>query len=228
MTRNARLSPTSAMAKVASPSQLSIILVLVAAIPSGQAAQVTAGVAVLRRFGMGRRARARECNWPLDPRWLLSPQEPHKWRSVLDHRRQAPCARAAVVIVWWRVPQSHMPRAAGSLVYVCCRRHGGISLVFMPDGRHGKLDSFRGAVSGELVFRGNPKNTGKTAIYGHNSFFSRFCLFCSAKQAKTSPVRRLGLSTSLNGGFGVSKPENLASFNGTGRGGGVDFFARPA
>ena len=49
--RNAHLPPTSAVAMIASPRKLSIILVLVAAIPSGKAAQVKAGVAISRRFG---------------------------------------------------------------------------------------------------------------------------------------------------------------------------------
>ena len=51
---------------------------------------------------------------------------------------------------------------------------------------------------------------------------SRFCLlFCGAKQTKTSPVRRLSTSYSI---FLVLEPQNLVSFNGAGRGGGVFFF----
>ena len=46
---------------------------------------------------------------------------------------------------------------------------------------------------------------------------SRFPLFCGAKQAKTSPVRRLG--TLINSNLGVLEPQNLISFNCTERAG---------
>ena len=54
---------------------------------------------------------------------------------------------------------------------------------------------------------------------GNTAAFPAFCLFCGAKQAKTSPVRRLSTLYSI---FLVLEPQNLVSFNGAGKG--VAFF----
>ena len=52
---------------------------------------------------------------------------------------------------------------------------------------------------GELIFRGEPK------IRTTMRLSSRFCVFCGAKQAKTSPVRRLSTLNYRNAGFRAAK-----------------------
>ena len=67
--------------------------------------------------------------------------------------------------------------------------------VFMPAGRHGKPDSPPGAVSGEFFLKpaegGNNQDAKCEPKFGFPRGFLP-CLFCVAKQATTSPVRRLG------------------------------------
>ena len=99
------------------------------------------------------------------------------------------------------------------MVLWCAPCHGVIFLLLCRAAGMGSLINSGGVV---IFFAENPQHTGKPANCGEHltkpRLSSRFCLFCSAKQAKPSPVRRL---STLNSEFRSLKPQNLTRFNHT-------------